>query len=261
MSDAMDRLAKLIALADRADGTPEGELAFERATAMAAEINVELAVARAHVASKEKREEPVAGHRVKVNAYGSKPIHRQAMMDLWLAIADAYEIRCTISSENHFAFAYGFPSDIDLGEKLFAALSLQMVSEAARAIERGEQKWVIDEAKRKIGLDARVYRRLFYQGFTRRVAGRLWTAREATRKRVDESTGGSATVALRDKTVEVDDFYTEKTKHLSLRGSYRGLNNSDTAADDAIRHGNQAADRANLGTGNDVGASEKIALS
>lgn len=260
MSDAMDRLAKLIALADRAEGTPEGDLAKQRAIDMSAEINVELAVARAHVAKKEAREEPVAGQVIRVNAHGGRPIHRQAMMDLWLAIADGHEIRCTIGSENFYAFAYGFPSDIEIAEKLFAALSLQMITEADVAIKNGEQKWVLDTVHRKIGLDARIYRRNFYEGFTRRVAGRLWNARTAAVKATDAATGGSATVALRDKSIEVDAFYEKETEHLSLRGSYKGLDNSDSRVDDAIRAGNRAGDRANLGADNDLAASGKREL-
>lgn len=260
MSDALDRLSKLVSQADRAANDHEREAFMKAAEKMSAKIGVDLAVARAHTVNKEKREEPTE-KTIKVNSFGARPIHRTAMMDLWLSIADAQGIQCTISRDNYYAFAYGFPSDIELAETLFGMASFQMVSEADAAVKRGDQKFVIDEVNRKIGLDGRIYRRNFYQGFTRKVSARLYEARQEAIREADAESGGGTELVLRDKAREVSDFYAEKTKHLSLRGTYKGLDNSDSLSRDAIRQGALAGSRANLGLSNkDVGGANRPEL-
>jgi hypothetical protein len=252
MSKTMDRLSKLIAQADNAGTTAEAEAFMEKAMALSKEIGVELAVARAHHASKE-RELPVADHRVQVNSWSAKPIHRQAMMDLFLAIANSFEVRCLIGGDNYLAFCFGLPSDIEMVEKLFAMLSLQMVSEADQAIKRGDQK----KGHYGLAVHGKVYRRHFYQGFTARVGGRLRQQNREAAKRYDEThdtaEGGGAEIVLRDKAKEIGEFYQEKISHMKLaKGGYKGLTDTNEKSDEwsgnATTHGAQAGDRANLGS-------------
>lgn len=265
MADYMERLASLIALADRAENDHERELAMERAEKLSAAIGVELAVARMHAAerTREKTEVPVADRIVQVNDYSARPLHRAAMVELFCAITPAHDIRVLIGSDNCIIFCYGFESDIKVVEALFAMLSLQMVSEADAAIKRGEQKWVIDEDNRKIGVDGRVFRRNFYEGFTKTIAGRLWARRVEATKVVDDASGEkqTGTIALLDKTKTVDEFYEEQIKHRKL-GTFKGVDNSDSSFQDAISAGNAAGKRAKLGLSDrDVDGSKARPLS
>lgn len=251
MSKALDRLSKLIAQADRASTEEERQTYLEKAQEMSAAIGVELAVARAHHASK-RREEPVDNFKVQVNDWSAKPIHRKAMMDLFLAIARAHDVRCLIGGLEYQAFCFGLPSDIELVEKLYGVLSLQMVREADAAIKRGDQK------KGAYQIDGRVYRRHFYEGFIHRVSGRLHEARREEIRRLDAEArqAGVASadtgLVLRDKKKEIEDFYQEKISHMKLGRGYGGLSdeNSKLGGDwtgRATTHGAQAADRADLG--------------
>lgn len=259
MSKALDRLSKLIAKADGAATEHERIAYMEAAEKLSALIGVELAVARSHHASKQ-RQEPVKDFKVKVNDFSAKPIHRSAMMDLFLGIADAHDVRVVISGGSYLAFCYGYEEDIKLVEALYGALSIQMVREADAALKRGDQRYVIDYATKTIGINGKVFRRNFYEGFIRRVSGRLLEAKKSAIRETDEVSGGGTELVLRDKTQFVDKFFEESIEHMSLRG-YSGLNNTDNYHRDAISQGSSAANRANIGLSNsDVGAANRASL-
>lgn len=251
MSKALDRLSKLIAQADNAGTDAERETYMARAVEMSAAVGVELTVARAHHAAK-RRELPVKDHKVQVSPWAAKPIHRQAMMDLFLAIAEAHDIQCLIGGGNYTAYCAGFPSDIELAEKLFGALSLQMVREADAAIKRGDQK------SGYYPVDGRVYRRYFYESFTARISGRLYAARRKEIERIDEKSGqsGGTELVLRNKSAEVTALHKEAVEYLRVTGrlsrrGYTGLEDTNEKnyhySGAARTHGSQAADRADIG--------------
>lgn len=135
----VSRLAKVLNQAERAeDGSPEREAFMAKAMQLSQAYSIDLAVARAHQAQKEKREEPerrtftVGSHtgryRKAVNAH---------FVDLMIAICDANDIEVTISHSRKFVFGTGMPSDLDMAERLFAILSVQMVQEADAGIKAG----------------------------------------------------------------------------------------------------------------------------
>lgn len=282
-----DRLGKLLALAE-GEGA-EAELAMERAIMFAASNNIDLAVARARQkgqvrAKPEKR-------RTKVGTPGKNG--NAALMDLFISIANANDLRCAISGEYYtrgqdftrtrvdmwgdehyeyvsgsriapsiFCHAYGFPSDHDVTAALYAVASVQMVTGATKAIKNGEHK-----VRR---MSAKTYRTEFYIGFIGRLKGRLWDAKRAAEKAagvVDEVTGTG--LVLADKKAEVDDLYREENKHFYRAdgkekrnvATFKGAQSNEY--DHAARsHGQRAADEVNLsGGGRDLASAQRGAIS
>lgn len=147
MSASLNTLAKVLNQADRApEGSPERESYMERAIVMSQAIGIDLAVARAHQADKEKVEKPER-RQIKVGQYGSKSQTRlnHFLSTLFNAIAEPNDIEVTFGGTNVYVYAYGFPSDIDVTEKLFAALAVQMVAEADRLLKAGAHKYETTE--------------------------------------------------------------------------------------------------------------------
>ena len=148
----LDTLSKLLNQAERApEGSPEREAFMEKAMMLSQAHSIDLSLARAHQANKEKVEEPerrtytVGQGRSAGGAagLGMTPVARNAhMVDLFCAIAEANDLTVLISTDNTTCWGLGFPSDHEVASKMFAVLSVQMVAEADAAIKRGDHKAV-----------------------------------------------------------------------------------------------------------------------
>lgn len=252
MSKSLDRLSKIIAQADRAGTEEERATYMEKAQEMSALIGVELAVARAHHAAKE-RELPIK-RAVQLNDWSAKPQLRQAMFDLWCAVADNHDLRYTFDTGLYRASCYGLPSDIDLSEKLYTTLAVQMVREADEVIKH-------TNILQTYGVNGRVWRFSFYEGFAARVSGRLWEAKRKAAAKIDdaEPVGSTSTaIVLRDKKEEINAFYEEETAHLKIREWRRDTGYTQDYTGNARRAGSAAADRANIGArDNDLAGGRK----
>lgn len=293
MSKALNRLSKILNQAERApEGSPEREAFMEKALVMSQAIGIDLAVARAHQADREKVETPTR-KQIQVGQYGSKSQSRLNgyLASLFNAVATPNDIQVTFGGNNIYIYAYGFPSDIEVAEKLFASLSVQMVAEADRLLKAGANKeWVEDAplyetrddgdfwggyraVKRdedgnvvrgralRSKVDGRVWRANFYEGFIARISSRLYDARneEVARRRTEEGKeSGSTTLALRDKSREVVDFYKDETKHMRL-GIWKPPETSMFSAAGLVT-GQSVAAKASLGTETGVGREDKQAL-
>lgn len=138
-----DKVAKLLTQAERApEGSPEREAFMERAMALSQAYSIDLAIARAHQAKKEKAEEPEE-RQYKVGEFGRRntPQGRNAhFVDLMIAICRSFDLEVMISHSNVYVYATGMPSDHEVAERMFAILSVQMVAEADAALKRGENK-------------------------------------------------------------------------------------------------------------------------
>lgn len=134
----VDLLSKILNQAERAEeGSPEREAFMEKAVAMSQAFSIDLAIARAHQANKEKVEMPER-RQFKVGIQAPRMTNRNAhFVDLMLAICDTNDIQVVISSSNVYVFGTGMPSDLDVAERLFSLLSVQMVSEADAQIKAG----------------------------------------------------------------------------------------------------------------------------
>lgn len=252
MSRTLDRLSRVLALADNATTDGERDAYMTKAIELSAVSGIELAVARAHQADKTKREEPEE-RAVEVNAYTRKRA-RDYFMRLFLVIAEVNDCKALIGYKSYRGFLHGFPSDIEVVEALYATLSVQMEVEADAAIKRGQNVETVErwdqlsleyiEVTQKI--DGRVWRREFYDGFIGRITSRLWAAKRAAQKAAGADVESSGTaIALRDKAKEVDEFFEKETSWRRL-GSWSPSETTGYSAG-ARDAGHAAGARASLG--------------
>jgi len=259
-SDLMLKIGKLLTQAENA-GTPEEAEAFmAKAQMLGTSYSIDLAKARAAVAKGMKREEPVV-RRMDVAEYRSKT--KKHMVSLYNTIANANDVRITITSDSTTVYPHGFASDIDVVDALFVSLSMQMVEQANAWLATGEYKRETElKWDNKTGewvnkpIDGRVARASFYRSFIETVGDRLRRAKEAAEAEVMsvESDGGTGTeLVLVEKRKEVGEFYAAKTK--GLRGwsgsASGGYSSSGSSA------GRSAGKSATLSSGKAVGGARK----
>lgn len=161
MSGMVDKLSKLLNQAERAEeGSPEREAFMTKAMELSQAYSIDLAVARAHQAKKERVEQPEK-RSFKVGQSGPRKEGKNAhFVDLMIAICDANDIEVTISYSNVFVHGWGMPSDLDMAERLFAILSVQMVQEAdaqLKAGANGEVQRVVKKVREEIPEDERAW--------------------------------------------------------------------------------------------------------
>lgn len=148
----MDRVAKYLALAENEGATEaEREAAMAQAMKWSQFHNIDMALVRSHNIKKAEASQPerrqhkiVAEGRKKVN--GSRLYSRSLagenapLMDLFLAIAAVYDLKCIIIGNNTAVDAMGYPEDHEMAERLFSILSVQMVKEADDLLKAGANK-------------------------------------------------------------------------------------------------------------------------
>lgn len=231
MSATLDRVAKALALADAGTTKDERDNAMAMAQKLASLGGIDLAVARAHQADKNKREQPT--HRkIQVGdlvfntrrGYGTRgAVGNKYMVFLFSAIANSNDVTINISPNSDYVIAFGMPSDIDMCQALFTALQVAMVGGAKSGIDAGEHK--------AEGVNARMYKNHFYEAFTDTIRYRFAQARrEAIAEREAELAAQLAempadsveknetvSLVLHAKSREVSDYY---GAHSTARGSY-----------------------------------------
>lgn len=141
MSALLDKLAKMIAKAESTEFPEEAESFMAKAQELAAAASIDLAVARAHQANKEKKEVPEersvkVGERVNRNAKSGNGWR----VELFIAIAEANDCKCMISQNQMYVFPTGFPSDLDVVESLYASIVVQMISACDKALKNGANR-------------------------------------------------------------------------------------------------------------------------
>jgi hypothetical protein len=274
MSDKLlDRLAKILKQAENASTPEEAEAFMQKAQALASETSIDLAIARQHTAKREQREQPTH----KLITIGEKKRQGNAFfMDLFRYIATVNDVKVNLAHDNTYVVAFGFPSDIEVVEVLYASLLFQMVESANTWLKTGaykeEKVWrTVTKHSRWGGkwkeeayvpITAQQARKNFYTGFTARVFYRLSEARrevlEAAEARTVEvldeqgnAVSSSAALVLKSKSDEVKDYYTKKS---TAKGTWKGSKVSveSRAAQSA---GDNAGRTARLGTAKAIGGS------
>jgi hypothetical protein len=266
----LEKIAKLLAQAEGTNNPAEAQAFTDKAFALAQAYNIDIAMAKARQKDRGKNEE-VETRAIKVGEPGRK-FKNMPWVDLFLAIARNNDVRCTIAHDRATVYAYGFPSDIDMCERLFASLNVQMVGQCNTALRDGVHK--------AQGVHGATFRPNFYVGFGNEISRRLHEARknELERRAQEEkaeqerfaemiaaaapSTGFvedagtqaeldspqeeslSTELVLKAKVEQVDEFYRSKTGH--LRGGYGGYspNRSSYSAQGV---GREAARKVSIG--------------
>ncbi|KAA1418847.1 TIGR04338 family metallohydrolase [Nocardioides humilatus] len=250
------KLAKLLRQAERASNEHERAAFLSKAQALATRHSVALAVARAHTAKEEGREQPVAEN-YRIGDRGKKGLARYVR--LLLNIAHANDLRCTISHDSTALTLHGFPSDIAVTKAIYESLLVQMVADCERHLRSGsrDEQEVWDASRRRwvVRPVATITARLaFYEAYAWRIGERLDEARQAALAAAgavaDPATperSNETALAVRQKEVDVHDFFAEALRRNNIRGTWTAdrrtkVNEAPRAAAEGLR----AADRARL---------------
>jgi hypothetical protein len=253
----LTKLAALLRQAESTDNPHEAEAFMEAAQRLATATSIDLAVARAHTATTERRTTPVA-KRIEIGEAGKRGL--RTYVQLFLAVGRPNDLRFDIAHNSTYVIAYGFPADIETSEALYASLVIQMVrasdeylrsgayrEETVLVRVRNERGRVVTERRPIHGTTARVS---FQTAFAARIGERLQLAREQATEQVAQlesaARPGSTTtaLALTEKALEVTSAYQEMSQ---ARGSWGGFTSTGRTSHAALRAGRRAADNARLG--------------
>lgn len=251
----LTRLAALLRQAESTDNENEAEAFMAAAQRLATMTSIDLAMARAHIARRERRATPIA-KRIEIGPSGKRAL--RTYVQLFLAIARANDLTCDLASNSTYVIAYGFETDIEVCEALYASLVVQMVRASDAYLRSGhyrrESHYVEERGtdgrwrtvrKPVHGITARIS---FQTAFAARIGERLAAEREhattevlaAAARAAPTGSPGTALV-LQEKALEISDFYLRTS---TARGHWRGWASSGRVSTSAQRAGRHAADAA-----------------
>ena len=238
MSDdrLVDKVGKLLAQAEGTDNEHEAAAFVERAQQLATEYAVDLELARTRQAARRGAAEPLVQERVDVGARGKRGNRHRVL--LYNEIARANDVMVNVAHDSTYVLGFGHRADLDVVERLWASLAVQMTAAAQRRLDAGEH--------RRSGVAAQTWRLSFYDGWVDAVGGRLQAARDraVAQSPAREGEPGTALV-LRAKSERVQEFYAATSE---ARGSWRGPWSGRTAVDGrAVARGRADGGRADLG--------------
>lgn len=227
------RIAALLRQAEGTDNAHEAEAFMAAAQRLATATSIDLAVARSHTDQRAKAQMP-AQRTITIGEAGTRGL--RTYVQLFVVIAAANDVKCDVASNSTFVHAYGFAEDIDASHALYASLVMQMVKASEAYIASGAHRPT-----------PTITARLNFQlAFGARIGQRLSEARDqelAAATKEDSSRPGTA-VALRDKDLELKDFYRQASQ---ARGTWRATRAAAGYSSAARRAGDRAGRRARLG--------------
>jgi hypothetical protein len=227
------RIAALLRQAEGTDNAHEAEAFMAAAQRLATATSIDLAVARSHAATRTPAQTPVQ-RTITIGNAGTKGL--RTYVQLFAVIAGANDVRVDVASNSAFVYAYGFAEDIDASHTLYASLVVQMV--------RASDGYIASGAHRPTPT---ITARLNFQlAFGARVGQRLTQAREEAQReaKADRRSRPGTAIALRNKELELRDFYRQESK---ARGTWQPTRASAGYSSAARRAGDRAGRRARLG--------------
>ena len=266
MSDKdLTRIAALLRKAEGTDNEHEADAYLQAAQRLATLASVDLAVARSHTDRKERRAVPTQ-RSIVIGESGKRGL--RTYVQLFLAIGRANNLTCDIARDSSRVYAFGFDTDIDMVETLYASLVVQMVRASDGYIKSGDYakelvtKRVPVESGRtdRWGRPNRGYQWVdrpvhattarinFQQAFAGRIGERLKAARQETEQQVvaqasvDERSG--VELVLRNKEVELVNHYKANS---TARGSWGGNLATAGYSERSSRAGDRAGQLSRLG--------------
>jgi hypothetical protein len=235
----VDRVGKLLAQAEGTDNEHEAAAFVERAQQLATEHAVDLELARARQRERQQRgtAEPLVQEQLQVGGKGRRGNRHRVL--LYVVVAGVNDVLVNVAHDSTYVLGFGHRTDLEVVERLWTSLAVQMTTSAQRRMDRGEH--------RHAGVPGQTWRLSFYDGFVEAVGERLRAARERAVAQVEAPATGepSAALVLRDKADRVKTFYETASQ---ARGSWRGAAAGRTASSRAARAaGRTEGSRADLG--------------
>lgn len=222
----IERIAKLLAKAERATTAAEAQAYFDKAQSLATAHSISLAKAR--LVTGEVKVTPI-NKRIVI---GEPRKHaNRHLINLMYAVATTNDLQMDIARNSTFCILFGFPSDIATTEMLWSRISTQMVRLGEDFLTSGTWRGdvrVIRQGRRTrtAPITKQSARAQYYESFIETVQERLQHSRdkEIHRQKVheasQETTASPGTeVALLQKATAVTDYYSEQS---DARGSWRG---------------------------------------
>lgn len=265
----LTRIGGLLRQAESTENEHEAEAFMAAAQRLATRSSIDLAVARSHVASRERRPVPVQ-RVIPIGEPGKKGL--RTYVQLFVAIASANDVRCDVARTSTQVYAYGFDTDIDTCEALYTSLLVQMVRASDQYIKSGAYKaGTVEKVVTETRWGRRVQRRVqapvaavtarlnFQMAFAARIGRRLAEVKTEVEKEAVQADATAAiasastetALVLRNKEIELVDFY-KKTSE--ARGTWRGPEASAGYSSAARRAGDRAGRAARLGNSPELGA-------
>ena len=249
---SLDRIAALLAKAERTDNEAEADAYLMKAQQLATLASVDLAVARARIARREASQQPES----RTTTIGEKGRRANPhLISLFVAIAHANDSQVDVASNSTYVIGYGMPADLDVVETMFGSLAVHMVHASQGYVTAGTwrgETYVARVASRRRGErrphTAQTARAAFYRAYVERISERLLQARTDALSRVvrpaplGESVDGA--LVLRQKATEVKAFHSNESRARGSWGGYSGGVRS--ASGSAAEAGRGAASRARL---------------
>ncbi len=273
---SVETIAALLAKAERTDNPHEAEAYLAKAQHLATLRSVDLAMVRARTASARRRTAPT-NRTVQVGEAGKRA--NTHLVSLFVAVAQANDVKVDVARNSTYVIAYGMPGDLDVVEALWGSLAHQMVETANRYLDGGAWREETYSAvvRHRVGrwsipvADERPHTRqtaraAFYRGFIQRISARLEQARQqaldevqaeqqsaaaSAGGRAGEAAGPGAALVLREKHDEVQAFYRRQSAARGSWSGYRGAAAGDNGT--ATGAGRAAAARARLGAQRGIG--------
>lgn len=262
----LTRIAGLLRQAEGTDNEHEAEAFLAAAQRLATASSIDLAVARDHDPALRKRSTPIS-RQVVIGTAGKRGL--RTYVQLFVQIGRANDLTCDVASNSTYVIAYGFESDLDAVEALYASLVVQMVAASDAYLKSGDYK--TETAQQLVTRDVGPWRRRvveqkalspitarlnFQSAFAERIGARLSAARDEQRSAALRDEAGSAgpsstAIALRNKEVEVSDFYRSES---TARGTWRPASATAGYSAAARRAGDKAGRRAKIGTDRQFGS-------
>src|SRR3954454_18586957 len=139
MSDdkMLARIAALLRQAESTDNTHEADAFMAAAQRLATTTSIDLAVARAHSATRTAAQVPVQ-RTITIGEAGTKGL--RTYVQLFVLIGLANDLKCDVASNSTFVYAYGFAEDVDATHALYASLVVQMVKASDGYIATGQHR-------------------------------------------------------------------------------------------------------------------------
>lgn len=251
----LETLSKLLNQAENAATDAEAEAFFAKAQELATLHAISLAEARAHTQRSQRREQPT--HEQIVIGQPRQHVNSHLCL-LAVAIGEANSLRTNIASNNTYIIWFGLPSDIETATMLLHSVAHQMVR-SADAFVRG-RTWVTERDFENHGaaMTAQKARKSYYSAYVPVIGHRLLTARKQAVTKYDRTTpGGGAALVLRNKELEVRDYYDSTS---TARGSWRGTRRSYSSTQ-AVQTARSDAQSARLEAAREIGGSQSAVAS